>query len=59
MTDKERFDFLEKHKNGYGNGWVCRESTTGRGLRIHETSNINLHTIRDAIDYYILSKKGK
>lgn len=36
-TDKEILDWLDANMKGYGNGWICRDSTMGRGLRLHET----------------------
>jgi len=38
-TDTQLLDFLQKSTTGYGLGWIVRRSTTGRGMRIHETSN--------------------
>lgn len=35
MTDTELLGGLEKLGDG---PWICRRSTTGRGLRLHETS---------------------
>lgn len=50
-TDKERIDWLESQRKGYGNGWVVRESDSGRGMRIHETSREDAKpTLREAID---------
>lgn len=50
MTDTEMLDWLQKNAKGYGLGWVCRNSTSGRGLRLHETSSTDAQpTIRDAI----------
>ncbi len=58
-SDTEMLDFLERNTRGYGIGWVCRDSHTGRGLRLHETNslhktNINTKegtrlTVREAI----------
>lgn len=39
MNDKELLDWLQKHATGYGHGWICRLSSNGRGMRLHETSN--------------------
>lgn len=55
-TDKELLNFLQA-KTTEGNRWVCRQSTTGRGVRIHEAtraevSEYNLDaypTVREAI----------
>lgn len=53
-TDKERLDLLEQCAHGWGNGWVCRESITGRGIRLHETRDKKAtKSIRDAIDSYL------
>jgi len=50
-TDTERLDWLEEHAKGYGVGWIWRESTTGRGTRLHETSQTDAYrTPREAID---------
>ena len=35
-TDTERLDFLEG-KGAPGMSWVVRESTTGRGYRLHQS----------------------
>ena len=53
-NDKQRLDALEKLSTGYGLGWILRMSTTGRGLRLHETSNIHANRdVRKAIDNYL------
>jgi len=49
-TDKEMLDWLDKNAKGYGSGWICRGSFTGRGLRLHETSFDDAKpTVREAI----------
>jgi len=49
---------LQNLTHGYGNGWVCRESSNGRGLRLHESElEDSVTTIREAIDNYL--DKGK
>lgn len=49
--DKERLDWLQSQTKGYGTGWLCRDSTTGRGMRLHETSTIGAFPdVRQAID---------
>lgn len=35
-TDTELLDWLDANTKGYGGGWVCRNSITGRGMRLHE-----------------------
>lgn len=50
-TDSERLDWLQRQTRGYGRGWIVRESTTGRGMRLHETSSDGAQpTVRDALD---------
>ena len=49
--DKERLDWLEARAQGYGHGWIARDSTTGRGYRLHESSQpAAVPTARAAID---------
>lgn len=49
--DKNRIDFLEASTKGYGLGWIFRESVTGRGMRLHETSLPEAKpSVREAID---------
>lgn len=49
-SDTEMLDWLEKNMKGYGKGWICRDSTNGRGLRLHETSAPEAKSIvREAI----------
>jgi len=49
--DTERLDALQAMTKGYGRGWILRESVTGRGMRLHETSHGEAHaTVRAAID---------
>lgn len=49
-TDKEMLDWLDKNMRGYGKGWICRDSSTGRGLRLHEHSGDRTKpTVREAI----------
>lgn len=51
ITDTERLDWLQLQTKGYGKGWICRMSTTGRGVRLHETSlDHATSNVRDAID---------
>lgn len=60
MTDTELLNWLDKNAKGYGKGWICRDSTTGRGLRIHETGIPNATpNIRDTIRAFILAEEQK
>jgi len=34
--DRERLDWLESQTGDQHLGWICRDSTTGRGWRLHE-----------------------
>ena len=53
-TDTERIDALQKLTTGYGFGWVLRMSSTGRGMRLHETElEEAVPDIRDTIDTYL------
>ena len=53
-TDTERLDYMQKLTVGYGLGWKLRMSSTGRGLRLHETGALNaVPDIREAIDKYL------
>jgi hypothetical protein len=50
-ADRERLDWLQGESRGYGLGWICRNSTTGRGMRLHETSREDASpTVRTSID---------
>ena len=50
VEDKNRLDALQKLSGNYG-GWILRESSTNRGLRLHESSKEgNEISIRRAID---------
>ena len=55
-TDTERLNFLQKltdNKN-YTGMVVLRESSTGRGWRLHETSrNDGVKSVRAAIDNFM------
>jgi len=60
-ADTERLNAMQKLTVGYGIGWILRKSTSGRGLRLHETTNENgVYDIRKAIDDYLdnLTKQG-
>lgn len=51
--DTKRLDKLQALTVGYGLGWILRKSTTGRGMRLHETSDLKAsETVREAIDKY-------
>lgn len=49
--DRQRLNYLDSTTKGYGKGWVLRDSATGHGMRLHETSEQTAHpTVRQAID---------
>jgi len=54
--DTERLDFLQNKTVGYGAGWVLRDSTFGRGMRLHESSLGTSTDVREAIDIYMKAK---
>jgi len=57
LTDKELLDYLNKNKTN-SNGWICRDSSMGRGLRIHQTSREDaVSDIREAIKIFIEENK--
>ena len=59
-TDKERLDFLQDltDKKAYNGQVILRDSTSGRGWRLHETSQEGASSsVRDAIDKYIMANK--
>ncbi|MDY6893867.1 MAG: hypothetical protein SVO01_00390 [Thermotogota bacterium] len=64
-TDTERLDFLQQltNRKKYTGKVILRESTTGRGWRLHEHSGDGaVESVRDAIDAYeaeIKTKGGK
>ncbi len=50
-TDTERLDWLERQGEPNALGWVCRDSDTGRGWRLHQTTRSDaMPNIRTAID---------
>lgn len=58
-TDKERLDFLDSLTGKYTGKVILRDSTTGRGWRLHETSSKGCTgDVRTAIDNYI-DKRGE
>lgn len=53
-TDTVRIDALQELTKGYGKGWILRESSTGRGMRLHETEAPGAYpSVRQAIDAYL------
>lgn len=56
-TDTARINTLGNFATGYGQGWICRYSVNGRGIRLHETSQDGAFpTIREAIDDFLNRK---
>jgi len=56
LTDTDRIDFIQNaiNKGSYTGKVVARNSDTGRGFRLHETSrNDGQNDVREAIDKYI------
>ena len=52
MNDTERLDFLQDILFGKV---ICRDSTKGRGFRLHQTrseKHASFESVRDAIDAY-------
>ena len=48
--ERALLDGLQAMTKGYGRGWICRNSTTGRGMRLHETSQPDAKpTVREAL----------
>ena len=66
-NDTEMLDWLEQRVEGYGAGVVCRNSTTGRGFRLHEvgddyvglTGRTPQPTVREAIADAMLAELNK
>jgi len=53
MADKARLDKLQALTHGYGNGWMLRNSTSFRGMRLHETELKGATPdVREAIDKF-------
>lgn len=44
-TDTQLLDWLQSRTKRYSDGWVCRSSATGRGMRLHETSKKAVATL--------------
>jgi len=58
-TDKELLDYLQTQleKGRYTGMAICRWSSSGRGIRLHETSKIGgCNSIREAIADMILKR---
>jgi hypothetical protein len=56
--DTKRLDWLQDQSWGYGKGWIVRPSTTGRGMRLHETNQEGAsETVRRAIDKAMAGEK--
>ncbi len=50
ISDTAMLDWLQLQTRGYGLGWICRDSFTGRGMRLHETNLPDAKgTVREAI----------
>lgn len=59
LLDTSRLDYLQSLTKGYGRGWLLRESTTGRGMRLHETSSeMAAISVRAAIDACMARERG-
>lgn len=53
-SDKQLLDALQLMTKGYGKGWILRDSTSGRGIRLHETSQEEGEPdVREAINKYL------
>lgn len=52
LSDKERLDLLDNMTGRYTGQIVLRMSTTGRGWRLHESSQKGYSKVRDAIDAF-------
>jgi hypothetical protein len=53
-TDEERLDALQNLLGKYTGRVICRWSVSGRGWRLHETSNIDaVSNVREAIDIFL------
>ena len=60
ITDKQRLDWLEKQ--GDGSTWKARQSTQGRGYRLHNTTGmdyVGYPTVRMAIDAAMQEQRKK
>jgi len=57
MNDTQRLDWLEKQ--GDKSNWIARQSTAGRGFRLHNVTGMDYtghKTIREAIDVAIAER---
>ena len=55
FTDTELLDFLQSWTGKYTGKVVCRESATGRGWRLHESSHPKaVEDVREAIRNFML-----
>jgi hypothetical protein len=53
-TDADRLDALNALAKGYGTGWILRNSSTLRGMRLHESDHPDGESdVRKAIDKYL------
>ena len=58
MTDTERLNKLQEIVGRYTGKVICRISTSGRGLRLHETSRHGaVESIREAIDNFLMEQE--
>ena len=58
-ADKARLDKLQRLTKEYGRGWILRESSTGRGMRLHETfASGAFPNVRTAIDAFREQRDG-
>lgn len=60
ITDTERLDYLQAmiDRGHYTGRVLCRESTNGRGFRLHETSLPGaVSSVREAIDLLIFDNE--
>lgn len=60
LKDTVRLGTLATWAAGAGDGaggWVCRDSTNGRGIRLHQDTTSQL-TIREALDTYITARRA-
>lgn len=56
-SDEDLLDYLDHIGGGYTNKVILRDSSTGRGWRLHETGHDNaVAGVRDAIKNYMKSR---